>query len=59
MSVTVEATDPKVLPTIRDYGDQALLLEFESTAEVLAAPMPSGVPHCSACWTSSQRRAPC
>lgn len=37
MSVTAEVTDPKVLHTVRDYGDQALLLEFDSTAEVLAA----------------------
>ncbi len=28
--------DAMVIPTITDYGDQALLLEFDSTAEVLA-----------------------
>jgi KipI family sensor histidine kinase inhibitor len=30
------ATDVMVLDTVRDYGDQALLLEFDSTAQVLA-----------------------
>ena len=30
------ATDPSVADTILDYGDQALLLQFDSTAEVLA-----------------------
>jgi KipI family sensor histidine kinase inhibitor len=34
MSVTADVVNPKVL--VRDYGDQALLLEFDSTAEVLA-----------------------
>lgn len=33
MTVTME---PMVIGTVRDYGDQALLLEFSSTAEVLA-----------------------
>jgi KipI family sensor histidine kinase inhibitor len=33
MTVTME---PMVIGTVRDYGDQALLLEFNSTAEVLA-----------------------
>jgi KipI family sensor histidine kinase inhibitor len=33
MTVTADAM---VIPTITDYGDQALLLEFDSTAEVLA-----------------------
>ena len=33
MTVTME---PMVIGTVRDYGDQALLLEFHSTAEVLA-----------------------
>src|SRR4051812_47193416 len=33
MSVTAEAM---VIGTVTDYGDQALLLEFDSTAEVLA-----------------------
>lgn len=40
MSVTSEvmdATGPSLNPgTARDYGDQALLLEFDSTADVLA-----------------------
>src|SRR5690242_4190234 len=40
MSVTSEvmdATGPTLNPgTARDYGDQALLLEFDSTADVLA-----------------------
>ncbi len=40
MSVTSEvmdATGPSLSPgTARDYGDQALLLEFDSTADVLA-----------------------
>ncbi|HZC94276.1 MAG TPA: allophanate hydrolase subunit 1 [Mycobacterium sp.] len=30
------ATDPSVADTVLDYGDQALLLQFDSTAEVLA-----------------------
>jgi KipI family sensor histidine kinase inhibitor len=30
------AIDPKVADTVLDYGDQALLLQFGSTAEVLA-----------------------
>ena len=33
MTVT---TDAMVIGTVTDYGDQALLLEFDSTAEVLA-----------------------
>ena len=33
MTVTAETM---VIGTVRDYGDQALLLEFDSTAEVLA-----------------------
>src|SRR6188472_3578243 len=33
MSVTADAM---VIGTITDYGDQALLLQFDSTAEVLA-----------------------
>lgn len=33
MTVT---TETMVIGTVRDYGDQALLLEFDSTAEVLA-----------------------
>jgi KipI family sensor histidine kinase inhibitor len=36
MSVTSEIKAPGTLGTIRDYGDQALLLEFDSTADVLA-----------------------
>ncbi|MDF3336965.1 allophanate hydrolase subunit 1 [Mycolicibacterium septicum] len=39
MSVTSEVMDagPSLIPgTARDYGDQALLLEFDSTADVLA-----------------------
>jgi KipI family sensor histidine kinase inhibitor len=36
MSVTAELMDVQALGTVRDYGDQALLLEFESTTEVLA-----------------------
>ncbi|MFB8000551.1 carboxyltransferase domain-containing protein, partial [Streptomyces sp. NPDC056002] len=39
MSVTSEVMDagPSLSPgTARDYGDQALLLEFDSTADVLA-----------------------
>jgi KipI family sensor histidine kinase inhibitor len=36
MSVTADVVDPKVLGTVYDYGDQALLLEFDTTAEVLA-----------------------
>lgn len=36
MSVTVEAMEPTLLHSVREYGDQALLIEFDSTAEVLA-----------------------
>ena len=39
MTVTVQDVNTATSPTlgsIRDYGDQALLLEFNSTAEVLA-----------------------
>lgn len=36
MTVTAEAVDVMSLGTVHDYGDQALLLEFSSTAEVLA-----------------------
>jgi KipI family sensor histidine kinase inhibitor len=36
MSVTADLMDARVLGTVHDYGDQALLLEFDSTAEVLA-----------------------
>ncbi len=36
MSVTAEVMEPRALHTIREYGDQALLLEFDDTAEVLA-----------------------
>jgi KipI family sensor histidine kinase inhibitor len=36
MSVTADLMDVSALGTVHDYGDQALLLEFDSTAEVLA-----------------------
>lgn len=36
MTVTTEIQVPASLGVIRDYGDQALLLEFDSTAAVLA-----------------------
>jgi KipI family sensor histidine kinase inhibitor len=36
MTVTAELVDAMVLGTVYDYGDHALLLEFDSTAEVLA-----------------------
>jgi KipI family sensor histidine kinase inhibitor len=36
MSVTADLMDVRALGIVRDYGDQALLLEFDSTAEVLA-----------------------
>ncbi|MGV0743964.1 5-oxoprolinase subunit B family protein [Mycolicibacterium sp. XJ870] len=36
MSVATDVMDAIVLRAVRDYGDQALLLEFDSTAEVLA-----------------------
>jgi KipI family sensor histidine kinase inhibitor len=36
MTVTAELMDVMSLGTVHDYGDQALLLEFDSTAEVLA-----------------------
>ncbi len=44
MSVTTEITTPGALGTVRDYGDQALLLEFDSTTDVLA-------------WTGTLQRA--
>lgn len=44
MSVTTEIKAPRALGTVRDYGDQALLLEFDSTADVLA-------------WTDALQRA--
>jgi len=36
MTVTAESMDVMSLGTVHDYGDQGLLLELESTAEVLA-----------------------
>jgi KipI family sensor histidine kinase inhibitor len=36
MTVTAEVMDTMSLGTVHDCGDQALLLDFESTAEVLA-----------------------
>ena len=36
MSVASDVMDALVLPAVHEYGDQALLLEFDSTAEVLA-----------------------
>ena len=36
MSMTADLMDAMALGTVHDYGDQALLLEFDSTAEVLA-----------------------
>jgi KipI family sensor histidine kinase inhibitor len=36
MSVTADLMDVRALGAVRDYGDQALLLEFDSTADVLA-----------------------
>src|SRR3982074_500604 len=36
MSVTADLMDVMALGTVHDYGDQALLLQFDSTAEVLA-----------------------
>ena len=36
MSVTADLMDVRALAPSHDYGDQALLLEFDSTAEVLA-----------------------
>src|ERR1700704_769733 len=36
MTVTTESMDATVRGTVHDYGDQALLLEFDGTAEVLA-----------------------
>ena len=44
MTVTTEVQMPGELGVIRDYGDQALLLEFDSTATVLA-------------WAETVRRA--
>jgi KipI family sensor histidine kinase inhibitor len=44
MSMTADVMDLMALGTVHDYGDQALLLEFGSTAEVLA-------------WTEALRRA--
>lgn len=36
MTVIAESMDVMSLGTVRDYGDQGLLLEFDSTSEVLA-----------------------
>jgi KipI family sensor histidine kinase inhibitor len=36
MSMTADVSDPMTLRNVGDYGDQALLLEFDSTADVLA-----------------------
>jgi KipI family sensor histidine kinase inhibitor len=36
MSVTSDVVDAMVMPTVHEYGDHALLLEFDSTADVLA-----------------------
>ena len=36
MSLTTDIEAPGALGTVYDYGDQALLLEFDSTADVLA-----------------------
>lgn len=44
MSMTADVMDVMALGTVHDYGDQALLLEFGSTTEVLA-------------WTDALRRA--
>src|ERR1700761_4343243 len=44
MSVTADLMDVSALGTVHDYGDRALLLEFDSTADVLA-------------WTEALRRA--
>lgn len=44
MSLTTEIKAPGALGTVHDYGDQALLLEFDSTADVLA-------------WTDTLHRA--
>src|SRR5690348_11320452 len=44
MSVIADLMDVPALGTVRDYGDQALLLEFDSTTEVLA-------------WTDALREA--
>src|SRR5262245_17328505 len=44
MSITGDLVDAPVTGTAHDYGDQALLLEFDSTAQVLA-------------WTDALRRA--
>ncbi|MGV0851846.1 5-oxoprolinase subunit B family protein [Mycolicibacterium phlei] len=44
MSVTADVVDRRVLGTVHDYGDLALLLEFDSTAQVLA-------------WTDAIRKA--
>lgn len=44
MSVTADLLDVRALGTVHDYGDKALLLEFDSTADVLA-------------WTEALRQA--
>jgi KipI family sensor histidine kinase inhibitor len=44
MSITADVLEPMTLGNVGDYGDQALLLEFDSTAEVLA-------------WTGALREA--
>ncbi|MGV0790755.1 5-oxoprolinase subunit B family protein [Mycolicibacterium sp. XJ1819] len=36
MSMTADVADPRDLRAVRNYGDQALLLEFDTTDDVLA-----------------------
>jgi KipI family sensor histidine kinase inhibitor len=36
MSVASDVVEPLTLPAVHEYGDRALLLEFDSTADVLA-----------------------
>lgn len=36
MSVASDVVEPLILPAVHEYGDHALLLEFDSTADVLA-----------------------
>jgi KipI family sensor histidine kinase inhibitor len=36
MSVAMDSRDSRVIDTVRDYGDHALLLQFDTTTDVLA-----------------------
>lgn len=63
MSVTVDLMDANATGAgpakIRDYGDRALLLEFDGTDEVLAWSAAIRSAELPGCSTSFLPRAPC